>query len=194
MIDDPALRWALTAVFALSAALFAGVRLRAAQQRRGVWALHALAAVAMVAMLWPVGMRISPLVYVLIFTACALYFAYLAVFESDLPHPVYHCTMMAAMAAMGLLMAPNAAMPVATADAPAGSSAPHPAHMNHAAMAQTMHMQNPQWFVVVCTVLAAGFGAAGLWWFYLLVRGPGRPYADLLMAVGMSTAFAVMAV
>lgn len=184
MIADSALRWALTAVFAVAALLFAGAGRRVPGQR-GVGVLHALASVGMIAMLWPAGMRVSPLLYVLAFTAGALYFAYLALFGFGLPHPVYHCTMMAAMALMGLLMAPNAGVPVATAQA----SGHHSAHLGHGAVAVTP----PGWFTAVCVVLAIGFCAAALWWFYLLVRGPKRPYADLLMALGMSAAFAVMA-
>ncbi len=185
MIADSALRWALIAVFAVAALLFAGAGRRAPRQR-GVGAMHALASVAMIAMLWPIGMRVSPLLYVLVFTAGALYVAYLALFGFELPHPVYHCAMMAAMALMGLLMAPNAGQPVATAQA----SGHHSAHLGHGAVAVTP----PAWLTVVCTVFAAGFCVAALWWFYLLVRGPKRPYADLLMALGMSAAFAVMAV
>lgn len=185
MIADSALRWALTAVFAVAALLCAGAGRRVPGQR-GVAVLHALASVGMIAMLWPAGMQVSPLLYVLVFTAGALYFAYLALFGFELPHPVYHCTMMAAMALMGLLMAPNAGVPVATAQ----TSGHHSAHLSHGAIAVTP----PGWFTVVCIVLAIGFCAAALWWFYLLVRGPKRPYADLLMALGMSVAFAVMAV
>ncbi|BBX87319.1 DUF5134 domain-containing protein [Mycolicibacterium aubagnense] len=185
MIADSALRWALTAVFAVAALLFVGAGRRVPGQR-GVGVLHALASVGMIAMLWPAGMRVSPLLYVLVFTAGALYFAYLALFGFGLPHPVYHCTMMAAMALMSLLMAPNAGVPVATAQA----SGHHSAHLGHGAVAVTP----PSWFTAVCVVLAIGFCAAVLWWFYLLVRGPKRPYADLLMALGMSAAFAVMAV
>jgi Domain of unknown function (DUF5134) len=185
VIADIALRWALTAVFAVAALLFVGAGRRAPGQR-GVGVLHAVASVGMIAMLWPAGMHLSPLVYVLVFTAGALYFAYLALFGLGLPHPVYHCAMMAAMALMSLLMAPNAGLPVATAQA----SGHHSAHLSHGAVAVTP----PDWFTVVCAVLAVGFCAAALWWFYLLVRGPKRPYADLLMALGMSAAFAVMAV
>ena len=185
MIADSALRWVLTAVFAVAALLFVGAGRRAPEQR-GVGVLHALASVGMIAMLWPAGMQVSPLLYVLLFTAGALHFAYLALFGFELPHPVYHCAMMAAMALMGLLMAPNAGVPVATAQA----SGHHGAHLSHGAVAVTP----PGWFTVVCVVLAAGFCVAALWWFYLLVRGPKRPYADLLMALGMSAAFAVMAV
>lgn len=188
MIADSALRWALTAVFAVAALLFVGAGRRVPGQR-GVGVLHALASAGMIAMLWPAGMRVSPLVYVLVFTAGALYFAYLALFGFELPHPVYHCTMMAAMALMGLLMAPNAGIPVAVAGSGAQASGHHSAHLGHGAIAVTP----PAWFTVVCAVLAAGFCVAALWWFYLLVRGPKRPYADLLMALGMSAAFAVMA-
>ena len=185
MIADSALRWALTAVFAVAALLFVGAGRRVPGQR-GVGVLHAVASVGMIAMLWPAGMQVSPLLYVLVFTAAALYLAYLALFGFELPHPVYHCAMMAAMALMGLLMAPNAGVPVATAQA----SVHHGTHLGHGAVAVTP----PGWFTAVCVALAIGFCAAALWWFYLLVRGPKRPYADLLMALGMSATFAVMAV
>ena len=88
MIADSALRWALTAVFAVAALLFAGAGRRTPGQR-GVGVLHAVASVGMIAMLWPAGMQVSPLLYVLVFTAGALYFAYLALFGFELPHPVY---------------------------------------------------------------------------------------------------------
>ena len=169
----------------MAALLFVGAGRRVPGQR-GVGVLHAVASVGMIAMLWPAGMQVSPLVYVLVFTAAALYLAYLALFGFELPHPVYHCAMMAAMALMGLLMAPNAGVPVATAQA----SGHHSAHLGHGAIAVTP----PSWFTAVCVALAIGFCAAALWWFYLLVRGPKRPYADLLMALGMSATFAVMAV
>lgn len=182
MIDQSALRWALTAAFAVAAVLF----LARGFERREVRALHALASVAMIAMLWPVGMAIPPVFYVLVFTGFALYLAYLALYGGGLPHPVYHCVMMGAMAAMGLLMAPNAAMPVATAQ----GTASHHAHMAHQAAVQ---MQTPGWYVAVCVMLATGFAAATLWWFYLLIRGPQRPVGDLLMALGMGVCFAKMA-
>jgi hypothetical protein len=186
VIDQPALRWALTALFAVTAALFAAA---VGGERKAVNALHAVASAAMILMIWPVGMHISPLLYILVFTCAALYFAYLALFGNRLAHPVYHPAMMAAMAAMGLLMAPNMATP---AMADTGS------HMSHMAMpmaspaAPAMSHTVP-WLTATTGTMAAGFGIATLWWFYLLVRGPQRPSADLLMALGMSVAFAAMA-
>lgn len=178
------MRWALTAVFAIAAVLFVIAGRRA--EGHGVWALHGLASVAMIAMVWPVGMQIPPVLYVLVFTACALYFAYLAMYHGGLPHPVYHVTMMGAMAAMGLLMTPNAATPAASAHVAASGH-------HHVAQAAGATAQTPGWFTVACVVLAAGFGVATLWWFYLLVKGPQRPFADVLMALGMSVSFAAMA-
>ncbi|MEZ0053883.1 hypothetical protein ABIA30_004920 [Mycobacterium sp. MAA66] len=186
MIYQSVLRWALTVVFAAAAVLFVGTGYRTG--RRSVWTLHALASVAMIAMAWPVGMQISPVLYALVFTACALYFAWLSLYDSGLPHPVYHVTMMAAMAAMGLLMAPNTAIPAAGAQAVG-----HHSHATHAASGTAAHLTNPGWLTAVCVALAAGFGAATLWWFYLLARGPARPYGDVLMALGMSVSFAAMA-
>lgn len=192
MIDQLALRWALTALFAVTAALFAITAIRerrAARERAAVNALHAVASAAMILMSWPVGMSISPVLYLLVFTGAALYLAYLGLFGDRLAHPVYHCAMMAAMAVMGLLMAPNTATPAMTGGA----------HMSHMAMAMpmagpapAMH-HAPTWLTATTGALAAGFGIAVLWWFYLLVRGPQRPHADLLMALGMSVAFAAMA-
>lgn len=143
MIADSALRWALTAVFAVAALLFAGAGRRAPGQR-GVGVLHAVASVGMIAMLWPAGMQVSPLLYVLVFTAGALYFAYLALFGFGLPHPVYHCTMMAAMALMGLLMAPNTGVPVAAAGSGAQASGHHSAHLGHGAIAVTPPAGSPR--------------------------------------------------
>ena len=185
MISQLALRWALTALFVVTAALFAAAVRR---ERPVVNALHALASAAMILMIWPAGMSISPLVYLLVFTGAALYFAYLALFGDRLAHPVYHCAMMAAMAVMGLLMAPNTAMP-----AMSGGSHMHMSHLPMA-MPTPAAAPSPLWLTATTIVLAAGFAIAALWWFYLLVRGPQRPYADLLMALGMSAAFAAMAV
>ena len=186
VIDQLALRWALTALFVVTAALFAAA---ARRERTAVNALHAVASAAMILMIWPVGMRISPVLYILVFTGAAMYFAYLALFGSPLTHPVYHVAMMAAMAVMGLLMAPNTGTP-AMAGMPGGS---HMAHMPMAAPAGHAISRTPLWLTATTGVLAAGFAIATLWWFYLLVRGPQRPYADLLMALGMSAAFAAMA-
>lgn len=185
MIDHLVLRWALTVLFAVTAVLFAAA---ARRERPAVNALHTVASAAMILMIWPAGMSISPLIYLLVFTGAALYLAYLALFGDRLAHPVYHCAMMAAMAVMGLLMAPNTAMP-------AMSGGSH-MHMSHLPMAMPAHAtaHSPLWLTATTTALAAGFGIAALWWFYLLVRGPQRPYADLLMALGMSAAFAAMAV
>jgi hypothetical protein len=197
VIDQPVLRWALTAVFAVAAVLFvvAGRRASRCTDQTGVpftvWTLHALASIVMIAMLWPVGMQVSPLLYVLVFTGCALYFAYLALFGDRLPHPIYHCTMMAAMALMGLLMSPNSATPPMTH---AGHQMSHGSHMAMAEAAQPMpHLPTPTWLTATSITLAVGFAVASVWWFYLLVRGPQRPYADMVMALGMSAAFAAMA-
>jgi hypothetical protein len=193
VVSDVALRWALTGVFLASIALYArqAVGAGSRQQRFGWW-LHVLMAAAMIAMAWPAGMSIPTLLYVLVFTAAALYFVYFAVFGPRLDHTAYHAVMMAAMVAMAVVM-PAAAMPTISSAAAMGSDA----HMSMAGMASG-HAGGawapPAWVSVTCGLATAGFLGAALWLFIVLIRGPRRGYADLLMSLGMGLAFATVAI
>jgi hypothetical protein len=193
VVADLALRWALTGVFLASIALYARRAVGAGswQQRFGWW-LHVLMAAAMIAMAWPAGMSIPTLLYVLVFTAAALYFVYFAVFGPRLDHTAYHAVMMAAMVAMAVVM-PAAAMPAMSSATAMGSDQ----HMSMAGMGSGyagVSWTPPTWVSVTCGLATAGFLGAALWLFILLIRGPQRAYADLVMSLGMGLAFATLTI
>jgi Domain of unknown function (DUF5134) len=153
--------------------------------RTGVWVVHACAAAAMTVMVWPAGMAGSPLPYVLGFTACALFVVYAGVFEHAIVNWPYHAAMLTGMAAMPALMTvltSTAAMPAMTGHAMA-MGAPSPATVVSTAV--------PTWVLVSAATLAAlSFGSAACW-CYVAVRGPARPWPDVLMALGMGVSFAL---
>jgi hypothetical protein len=192
MGSDAALQWTLTIVFAVCVVLYAG-QVRAAEvwQPRVAWSLHALMALAMIAMSWPWGLGVSPITYVLIFTACALFFAYLGLFTARVGHSVYHAVMMASMVLMALAMSPSA-MPD-TANVGAMGAMPG---MNTAGGADVSvgSSSTPAWVISTCSVAAVFFIGVALRSFFVLVRGPQRPYANLLMTAGMGVSFAALVI
>ena len=193
MIDGAVLRWALTILFLLCIGLYGrqAFGARAWQQRVG-WLLHVLMAAAMIAMVWPAGMRVPALLYVLVFTAAALYFVYLALFGPQVDHAFYHAVMMAAMVVMGVAMT-STAMP-ATSSTPAMGAGHHMAMADMGAAPSSGFGTPPTWVTVVSGLAAAGFLVVALWSLAALIRGPQRPYANLLMSLGMGIAFAAMAI
>ena len=193
MITSLGLRWGLTLLFVACVGLYTRTAIgeRVWQSRLG-WSLHVLMAMAMIAMAWPVGMRIPALLYVLVFTAAALYFVYLGLFGPHVDHAFYHAVMMGAMVAMAAVM-PSAAMPgmtVTSTSAMAGQHMP----MAGAAATDSGSWSSPAWASTLCGLAAAGFLGAALWSLVVLIRGPHRPYANLLMSFGMGVAFAGMAI
>lgn len=178
-------RIALTVVF-VAAALVYGVRARDATgwQPRGAWSLHALAAAVMAGMLWPAGMAVSPLLYLMFFTACGLFIVYVGMFFGSVLHWPYHAAMMATMAAMPVMMSAPAV------------AAPMPAMSQHDHMAMAagpvVGSATPVWLRASAAAVAGVLFVSALWWFYVLIRGPKRPYSDLLMAIGMGACFALL--
>ena len=193
MITNLVLRWALTVLFALCIALYAREALATrAWQQKLAWSLHVLMAAAMIAMGWPAGMSVPTPVYVLVFTAAALYFVYLGLFGPPVAHALYHSVMMAAMVAMAVVM-PYAAMPAMPSAAAMGSG--HDMAMAGAGVSRAFaSAASPVWVTVLCGLAAAGFVGAALWSLVVLIRGPHRPFANLLMSLGMGVAFAAMAI
>jgi hypothetical protein len=187
------LRWGLTVLFVVCAGLYTRQMFgeRKWQPTLG-WLLHVLMAIAMVAMAWPVGMRIPSLLYVLVFTAAALYFVYLGLFGPHVNHAFYHAVMMGAMVVMALLMQ-SAAMPGMTVT-PTSAMAGHNMPMVHATATNTGSSGSPVWGSTLCGLAAAGFVGVALWSFVVLIRTPHRPCADTLMSLGMGVAFAGMAI
>ena len=184
MITGSVWRIALTVVF-VAAALVYAVRARDATgwQPKGAWSLHALAAAVMAGMLWPAGMAVSPLLYLLFFTACGLFIVYVGMFGS-VAHWPYHAAMMATMAAMPVMMSTPAV------------AAPMPAMSQHDHMAMAagpvLGSATPVWLRASAAAVAGVLFVSALWWFYVLIRGPERPYSDLLMAIGMGACFALL--
>jgi Domain of unknown function (DUF5134) len=192
VIANLGLRWTLTIVFVACIGLYGRemIRARIWQQRSG-WSLHVLMAVAMVAMVWPAGMSIPVLLYVLGFSAAALYYVYLRVFGPQVDHAVYHTVMMAAMVAMAVVMGSATLPGMASAEA---MGAGHDMAMPGAGpMPATAPGPSPAWATVLCGVGAAGFLGAAIWWLIVLIRRKQPTPAYLLMALGMGTVFAVMA-
>jgi uncharacterized protein DUF5134 len=195
----PALQWTLTGLFGVCAGLYLQqVRTAHVWQPKVAWSLHALMAVAMIAMAWPWGMRVPPIAYVLLFTASALYFAYLGMFTAHVGHTRYHASMMASMVLMALAM-PVSAMPERPSMADMGAMAGMDmadmgSPMPGMGMADMGVPPTPTWVMLTCGVTAAFFVGAALWLFFVLIRGPSRPYADLLMAAGLGVSFAALVI
>ena len=179
---------ALTAVFVAAAMMYA-FRVPAAQgwPRKSAWIVHVVAAAVMVIMIWPIGMAISPLFYLLFFTAAALAAVYLGLFLSAVGNWAYHAAMLGAMAVMPAAMT----SPAAASTTPAMGGQSHHMDMGSASVAAG---QDPVWLQASAATLAVLLSASALWWLYALVRGPQRPWADVLMAGGMAVCFALLSV
>lgn len=182
--------WLVTAWFAVLcvAALVAVLRARGAVGR-GSGAAHLLMCVVMAAMPWSWSMVVPALVWLLVFSALALWFVGLALFGSSgahghvVPVPAYHAVMMASMAWMAVLMT--------TVSAPAG-----------------MHQHSdpgpvPSWSGVVSGAFVAVFALASLWYLRRLARPAPSSGADgatsatdllagLGMALGMGGSFVLL--
>lgn len=184
-----ALRSALTVVFVACAGLYVAQVLAAdGWLARAAWSLHVLMAVAMVAVAWPWDSHISPIAYVLIFTAGALYFAYLALFAAGIGNTVYRGVMMTSMVLMVLAM-PSTPLPAAQE---VGAMGAVPGMDMAGGGAPRAAPSTPTWVIVACGGAAVFFLGAALRSFFVVIRGPRRPFADLLMAAGMGVSFAAL--
>jgi len=193
LITSVVLHWALTVLFVVCVGLYARQAIgdHGWQPRLG-WSLHVLMAIAMIAMAWPARMSIPTLVYVLVFTAGALYFVYLGLFGPRIDHSFYHAVMMGAMVAMAVVMQ-SSAMPGMTA-ASSSALAGHSMPMANAASAVGSPAGSSAWEPVLCGLAAAGFMGVAVWSFLAALRGPRRPHATMLMSLGMGIAFAGIAI
>ena len=193
MITSLGLRWGLTALFAVCVGLYTRQAIGAGgwQSRLG-WSLHVLMAIAMIAMAWPLGMSVPMLLYVLVFTAAALYFVYLGLFGPHLNHAFYHAVMMGAMVVMAVVMQ-SGTMPGMTLTSTSAMAGHDMSMASAAATDAGSHLVSPPWLSVLCGLAATGFLGVALWSLVVLIQGPHRPYANLLMSLGMGVAFAVMA-
>ncbi len=175
MIQDLALRWAVTLLFLFSAGVC--VQAIVADRHRGAdlvsHGLHAVMAIAMAVMAWPRGADLPSRAPMIFFAVAALWFAVIMFRRADHKGPnAYHMFMMAAMAWMYAAMG---GLPLKAASWIG-------------------------WLNWVCTI---GFALAAAYWFYRLVTARLQPSADaaresvvilcqLAMAAGMGVMFAVM--
>lgn len=141
MVVEPVARWALSAVFAVTAACYLYGLAQPDQRGPGLRlvaddALHVLMGVAMIAMLWSWGSAIPVMAYVLVFTAAASWFVARALFipstgaagvgdppvapghHGFLGMAWYHAAMMGSMVWMAVAMA------VAMSTLPSASASP----------------------------------------------------------------------
>ena len=184
MHSAPSWLIALTVVFAVAAAMFAARALSTPdRQRRVLWVLHAGAAMAMAFMLWPAGMAVSPVLYLMLFTIWGLCVVFVGIGQPPLPHWAHHAALMGAMAAMPIMMSGS------SAGVDTATTAAHRGHHPEMVMAPSAEMTMPTWLRWSAVGLAGLLSLSVVWWFYLIVRGPERPYPDLLMAMGMAASF-----
>jgi len=167
--------------------------------------------IAMITMLWPWGQGVPVMVYVLVFTAAALWFVSRALFApatsvggiGDPPltighHGVrgvawYHAAMMAAMVWMAVVMTViMSTLPTYSASAPSSPSSPSSMpgmSMPGMDMGSTgsgggsMVVAVASWIRVPSLLLAAGFVAAAIWLLSAGIRGRRAPHSVAAGAV-----------
>ena len=220
MINDLALRWFVTLLYVISAAVsvvaIAGNRHCTANLISN--ALHAVMAIAMAVMAWPRGAELPPRAPMIFFLAAAVWFAVMTM--RDAGHRVantYHVLMMLAMSWMyaamdGLPLRPqedstSTAMPGMDMAGMTGTdgSAGHAGHAGHASHSAAMpsSAEPADWIGTLNWLCTIGFAAAAVFWFYRLVTHRVQSSGDesnssaailsqFAMAAGMAVMFGVM--
>jgi hypothetical protein len=217
VIEDLALRWAVTALFGASIA--GELYVLVAQRERWICTverlLHLLMSAAMIVMAWPAGMdfpTVGPMVF---FLAAAVWFVLVAahVFSDSADRLIngYHATMMAAVAWLyavmsGGLPGQHSPSPEKAMSGSAGMNMPGmdmpgmdmPAHQMHWCAAQ------PGWITTINWIAAVGFACAAVYWLYRYFTGVRKstvrrtaladvgPLYQAFMAAGMVIMFGVM--
>lgn len=200
MIANPAVGWLLSALFSLTGlvAIVGAVRARRGADRVS-YVAHALMSLAMVLMPWPAWSAVPAIVPILVFSAAALWYLFLALFRRDVEAgpgdghghgPLllgYHVAMMAAMVWMVVVMASMASMG---------------GHMH--GMSDSMSMWAlPAWQLGLSLAATAFFALAAVWFLVRMLQPPVRgrhgalpavieELVSLGMAVGMAASFLLM--
>lgn len=214
MIDDLALRWVATVLFALGAA---GCALAIAAGGRRAWpsvvgnVLHIVMAVAMAVMAWPTGAALPTTAPMIFFLLAMVWFVVVALTSAGAGHRLvngYHAVMMLAMSWMYAVMnghvlpgehgAAHQPSTAPTAPVP-GMDMPG---MSMGAMNTSSHPAGPPgWFSAVNWFWTIGFVLAALWWAYryFAPRRGTRPAdpdfgiaCQAMLATGMAIMFGVM--
>lgn len=178
MIATPGLRWILTVLFAVIVAysLYRATRPGDTLWARLIQVLHALMGAAMLAMVWPWGMKVPALAECIAFGLATAWFLLLAVLPGPTLrtsvggghprlHNALHATMMGAMAWMALVMPSAMAPPHGSGGS--GGSGSDMADMPGMAMGGSgsgMSMSLHGTPRTVAGVLCAFFVLTALWW------------------------------
>lgn len=210
MIDDLALRWVVTVLFALSAAQ---CTLTIAATRQGATAaighvLHLLMAVAMVVMAWPRGAGLPTAAPMVFCVLAASWFVVVMTMTGGAraaqAKAAYYAVTMLAMAWMyavmngGILPAPSGAD-----DAGAHASRIHAMDVAGSPPADAPVLRTPSWIATADWAITIGCAVACIWWLYHyfeLRRSMPGPLShhhlgalcQAMMAAGMAIMFAVM--
>lgn len=209
MIDDPALRWIVTALFAAS---FAGYGcILAAQRNRWTCTvnhlLHLAMSAAMIVMAWPIGMGLPTIGPMVFFLLAAGWFVLAPgrVFSGAADRLInsYHAMKMTAMAWMYAVMSGHLpGQPChASGHSGHGSAGMQMAGMDMSGPQTHWATTGPGWITMVNSIATVGFAAAALCWSYRYVveRRAGAvqlaglgPLCQALMAAGAALMFGVL--
>lgn len=214
MIDDHALRWIVTVLFAASAAGYVSVLVA----QHGRWRcivnhlLHLVMSVAMIVMAWPVGIGLPTVGPMIFFVLAAVWFVLVAARASScIPDRLtngYNAAMMMTMVWMYAVM--NGSLPSRT-----GHSSDHALSGSPGVEMAGMDMSEPRmswtaaepsgWISTVNWLTTIGFAVAALYWLYRYFaarRTNPMPHTAPLssmgllgqgfMAAGVAVMFAVM--
>ncbi len=190
MIDNTALQFSLTVLFIVAAAyyLVPAVTANPVSDRVDA-ALHAVAGLAMVAMLWPWGMVIPPMAGVVVFTGAAGWFAVKAALGRENPYRHwYHGAMMASMIVMWMVMAdlgPATAGHSDAAMAPMAMAGTEMPHHHVVPSPSAPWMAHTSLALGVAYLLATACFAVVGW----RTRGARHAAASTVMAAGMAAFF-----
>lgn len=177
VIGVSALRWIVTGLFGLSVAMYAYLAVAQCDRwtSRLTHLLHLTMSVAMVLMVWRVGLGLPAIGPTLFFLLAGVWFAGLAVWASSaFPQRLktcYYAAMMAAMAWMYALM--NGAVPGA---ATRPHSQPDSPVMDMPGMKLPSHDMSsapvgPSWVTAANWIGVVAFAAVALYWSYRFVGG-----------------------
>lgn len=174
MIDDLALRWIITILFAASIAGY--VYVLAAQYDRWTCTVnhlfHLAMSVAMIVMAWPAGMGLPTVGPMVFFLLAAVWFALTPGWVSPgIPQRLinsYHAVKMTAMAWMYAVM--SGSLPGQTGHSSGHNMSGAPgmsmAGMDMAGPEMSSTAAEPGWMTTVNWIAAVGFAAAALFWLH----------------------------
>jgi hypothetical protein len=175
LIDDPALRWIVTVLFCVSITGY--VYVLVAQHRRWICTvnhlLHLVMSVAMIAMVWAVGMDLPAFGPMVFFLLAAVWFLVVACRvscnNSDRVTNGYYAVMMTAMAWMYAVMdgsLPGQTGQHSTDHTVSGSPGMEMHGMDMSGPEISWTVSEPGWITIVNWIVTVGFAVAAVYWLY----------------------------